>query len=1437
LLLTAEVARSVFPDTATIRLLVVPSPGMPTDMFTSLASFIARSFSEIPHGPSPEDTESSRRRSVFPRAPTLHEPGVLRLSVQELETVESDWAELTVSRRILGVLGLHSCAASTLSLREAQEHFELLCSAMPTALCSRLFAFDPADDEADLDYQDGSSHTSGRAVVLVPPADTVQKLHMYLSTLMEDFASQLVTELERWVFTLDQQAFIASRIDGAATADEISRLKRRKVGRSSKLKGDVALLLCSPEDALGYFRAAVDAAKATGDHLWLAASWEGAANAITLRAQQQALAQREDDLPDGPREATAPAPLQAADLHAVVTRLRDAARLYRSRKCDQPTLALEAYVKLARLYATQSVAEAEADPHLAAVHSLAAAGALLDAFDCADGLGEADYAALCVDAAATCSQLGLHRKAARYATLAATTLATALDRASGALALLAPHEAAQDIPTNPSDWQTTAPAWPNATLAALQTRLDIAQAAGDSDATASLALLTLRLLALPPCLVSTDAALTELAEDLGTLAADTLALSHVDVDAPRGARGLPTLDGVSIVAPPPGRALVGIDRQGDREREREERQREAERVFITSPFDRARAAARAAASSSTRSSRAHAVGEQLQVSVTLTNPLPVSLYLDTVTCVVETRERPADGAGAASGSPVAAVPSPLDLPPFATVSHTVTLLLDRPCTVGICGVRVGMGSAKGVQHVDMVTGKVVPAGRGTTTGEQLEQALLQDNPLLVADVLPRQPLLTLTLPPKLVLRLGEETVVPFTVTNQSRVPARLTTISVEPHRSLPTPAARPLVTHAEHVDLPSAISTRLHTPLLSAPPTPPQLLPPGASFHSTLSLRGVSSLDAIALAIPYGGVGKEDDEDNRKGKGSERGEEKKEKEKEEDEMDGAVGRVACGRVPIKVDEASSVVPVGCSVTALPPSASLGRQLGDSTSPAWAEAVLCLSLANLSTIDTLVVTGTLSPPLVPSQVVQTVSLPPHSTSVLSLPLLRALPSAPSAAGWSLIPWDRNDPSTDPLRAAVGEQERERQKAVARAAAVDVGPNLETVLTDAEACRLLVTNGLTVRWSGPGGGGGVGAGGSAASASSDGEVDVFAATRLLSPDDVKRLAPDDLTLTWTYGEAQQPVNQDGRIAVPLGDWTDLTLTATLVSARTTTQARLSLAVSVDSLCGSIRRAVQEAEADVGGGGPVAFEQVEESSLARQQAVARLSVLPHVAAQLFVDVRVDHGDEVRVVRRALLLDVTGSEEGSGLADGDSLPASPEGLWLSALAAEEELSLSLLSLSPSPLSLSRLPPMPFEERDRELERQKAAQGERKRSKDVKEAKVTVSNGSGGGAGEVTSAKAKGGRPPCERCGVGPAAAMVTLRSEEREGASAKEAERVYLCRACTVEVEGAADKVDAVESAVNKAKEKEKEKEKEVVRSSRSSVSSPVSKIASKVSKRRLH
>jgi Transport protein Trs120 or TRAPPC9, TRAPP II complex subunit len=218
----------------------------------------------------------------------LWQSGMVRLNyVRAGEEESRDWEEFQAHRKCLAVIGLLDCGSccdlpqGTLGASKLFE--EMMAKEYPTAAVSRCFAFDPKEDQEDLDRD------AARQITMIPNVPSRQIALMYLNELMLDFAYSILKSLRLWTYSpglLEKRvgAYVATPLD-SLDAGEVTRLKRRRDARLMKTRGDFALLACAPVEAVSFYAAGLEATRSNSDAAWSAGCLEGLAAGVACCAR------------------------------------------------------------------------------------------------------------------------------------------------------------------------------------------------------------------------------------------------------------------------------------------------------------------------------------------------------------------------------------------------------------------------------------------------------------------------------------------------------------------------------------------------------------------------------------------------------------------------------------------------------------------------------------------------------------------------------------------------------------------------------------------------------------------------------------------------------------------------------------------------------------------------------------------------------------------------------------------------------------------------------------------------------------------------------------------------------------------------------------------------------------------------------------------------
>ncbi|KAL2651263.1 hypothetical protein R1flu_019391 [Riccia fluitans] len=287
---------------------------------------------------------------------------------------KSPWEDFQANRKCLGVIGLIHCP-TTPDIGAAYDNFMAICKGYPSAQEKRCFALDPRDGQVELDDK------KRQHLVMFPPDRQMLEYHM--QTLMQDFAASLLMAFESWVLHAEPVgAILTTPLDSQASlnSEEVSKAKKRRLGRIQKTIGDYCLLAGSPVDANAHYSTAIDLARLTGDLFWHAGAIEGFVSALVVDRGGLRDPQLEEE---------------------VKLRYYEIINLYR--RATALSFELEALLKLSRFLNRRELASYVSDMLTTAVEG---SKALLDA---------SDRLVLNVEVSRILGSLGYERKAAFYA--------------------------------------------------------------------------------------------------------------------------------------------------------------------------------------------------------------------------------------------------------------------------------------------------------------------------------------------------------------------------------------------------------------------------------------------------------------------------------------------------------------------------------------------------------------------------------------------------------------------------------------------------------------------------------------------------------------------------------------------------------------------------------------------------------------------------------------------------------------------------------------------------------------------------------------------------------------------------------------------------------------------------------------------------------------
>jgi len=198
--------------------------------------------------------------------------------VDSINHTRCEYEDFQVYKKVFGVIGVVDCKKSK-DLLETKRLFEEAVSLYPSAVSTLCCAFDPMDDQPDLDL--------GANLIMIPNNSDRKHLIFYLTTLLIDFSHMIFKHFEKMVGESESNTpLISTPLESVKGWDEIGKAKKRKLGRFYKCKGDYCLLAGSPLDAFKYYDQSIELTRSNNDWEWLAGSQEGYISAILLKRNQ-----------------------------------------------------------------------------------------------------------------------------------------------------------------------------------------------------------------------------------------------------------------------------------------------------------------------------------------------------------------------------------------------------------------------------------------------------------------------------------------------------------------------------------------------------------------------------------------------------------------------------------------------------------------------------------------------------------------------------------------------------------------------------------------------------------------------------------------------------------------------------------------------------------------------------------------------------------------------------------------------------------------------------------------------------------------------------------------------------------------------------------------------------------------------------------------------
>ena len=126
-------------------------------------------------------------------------------------------------------------------LSQGYGRFNQLLSKLPKCMNVKCFAFEPDENQPDDEKN-----------VIMIPNQSEEQLSFYMGTMIADFVSSILQSLSGLVESIEKKSLIQSplQFDSGTSGEDIARIKRRTLGRTAKLIGDLYLLGGNLEEAI-----------------------------------------------------------------------------------------------------------------------------------------------------------------------------------------------------------------------------------------------------------------------------------------------------------------------------------------------------------------------------------------------------------------------------------------------------------------------------------------------------------------------------------------------------------------------------------------------------------------------------------------------------------------------------------------------------------------------------------------------------------------------------------------------------------------------------------------------------------------------------------------------------------------------------------------------------------------------------------------------------------------------------------------------------------------------------------------------------------------------------------------------------------------------------------------------------------------------------------
>lgn len=266
-----------FPSSKAIRVAVIPVGEVPYPKykyyFDIINSMNVCEMIELPHeytsAPFPNRTYNDwKQGKIYFTFDSVY-------SKEDLNELNKDeWGYFRGNRRVLGVVGIVMCEQFPDLSVAVNEFTSIVQQHFKNNAAVKCFAFHPLRDQPDLE----------RGNFIMIPNEEATKIQFYVKIQIMDFASSILKVLEKFVLETNHSdiSYISTPHDSEKTIDEITKLKKLKAARITKMKGDYCLLCGSPKDAQSYYNLAIDQLKSNNDFVWVGVALEGIAAFLIL---------------------------------------------------------------------------------------------------------------------------------------------------------------------------------------------------------------------------------------------------------------------------------------------------------------------------------------------------------------------------------------------------------------------------------------------------------------------------------------------------------------------------------------------------------------------------------------------------------------------------------------------------------------------------------------------------------------------------------------------------------------------------------------------------------------------------------------------------------------------------------------------------------------------------------------------------------------------------------------------------------------------------------------------------------------------------------------------------------------------------------------------------------------------------------------------------